>query len=165
MLAAARDAQRTQHDAANESAALGAVKYAFLQNRIGGDIVYDPDTSVSLHGNSGPYLQYAYARARSIRAKSSAEATTPNTLTEDERLLVQKLAQAAEVMERAAAELMPHLVCSYLYELAQVFNRFYERQRIIGDEREAERLFLVEVYADTLKRGLNVLGIDAPERM
>ncbi len=165
VLAAARDAQRTQHDAANESAALGAVKYAFLQNRIGGDIVYDPDTSVSLHGNSGPYLQYAYARARSIRAKSSAEATTPNTLTEDERLLVQKLAQAAEVMERAAAELMPHLVCSYLYELAQVFNRFYERQRIIGDEREAERLFLVEVYADTLKRGLNVLGIDAPERM
>jgi len=165
VLAAARDAQRTQHDAANESAALGAVKYAFLQNRIGGDIVYDPDTSVSLHGNSGPYLQYAYARARSILGKSSVESVKPSDLTDDERLLVQKLAQAAEVQERAAEELMPHLVCNYLYELAQVFNRFYERQRIIGDEREAERLFLVETYADSLKRGLNVLGIDAPERM
>ncbi len=165
VLAAARDAQRTQHDAANESAALGAVKYAFLQNRIGGDIVYDPDTSVSLHGNSGPYLQYAYARARSILAKSSGKSKQPNDLTDDERLLVQKLAQAAEVLERAAEELMPHLVCNYLYELAQVFNRFYERQRIIGDEREAERLFLVESYAASLKRGLNVLGIDAPERM
>lgn len=165
VLAAARDAQRTQHDAANESAALGAVKYAFLQNRIGGDIVYDPDTSVSLHGNSGPYLQYAYARASSILAKSSGKSKQPNDLTDDERLLVQKLAQAAEVLERAAEELMPHLVCNYLYELAQVFNRFYERQRIIGDEREAERLFLVESYAASLKRGLNVLGIDAPERM
>lgn len=165
VLAAARDAQRTQHDTANESAALGAVKYAFLQNRIGGDIVYDPDTSVSLHGNSGPYLQYAYARARSILAKSSVKSVKPSDLTDDERLLVQKLTQAAEVQERAAEELMPHLVCNYLYELAQVFNRFYERQRIIGDEREAERLFLVESYASSLKRGLNVLGIDAPERM
>jgi arginyl-tRNA synthetase len=165
VLAAARDAQRTQHDEANESAALGAVKYAFLQNRIGGDIVYDPDTSVSLHGNSGPYLQYAYARAHSILEKSDVEPTKPTDLTEDERLLVQKLAQTAEIFERAAEELMPHVVCSYLYELAQVFNRFYERQRIIGDEREANRLYLVDAYTASLKRGLNVLGIDAPEHM
>jgi arginyl-tRNA synthetase len=57
------------------------------------------------------------------------------------------------------------VVCSYLYELAQVFNRFYERQRIIGDEREANRLYLVDAYTASLKRGLNVLGIDAPEHM
>ena len=165
VLAAARDAQEEQHDNADESVALGAEKYAFLSNRIGGDIVYDPATSVSLQGNSGPYLQYAHARARSILSKASAEARTPESLTEGERLLVQKLAQSSEIIERAAEELMPHLVCTYLYELAQVFNRFYEQSRIIGDEREAERLSLVTRYADTLKGGLELLGIDAPERL
>ena len=165
VLQAAREAQAAQHDDANESAVLGAVKYAFLQNRIGGDIVYDPGTSVSLHGNSGPYLQYAHARARSIMAKAGAEPKRPTDLTPGERDLTAKLAQSGEVMERAAAELMPHLVCNYLYELAQTFNRFYERERIVGDDREAERLYLVSTYTDRLARGLNLLGIDAPEHL
>jgi len=165
VLGAARQAQSTQHEEVNEPVALGAVKYAFLSNRIGGDIVYDPETSVSLHGNSGPYLQYAHARACSILAKATADQAEPTGLTDGERLLVQKLAQSSEVIERAAEELMPHLVCNYLYELAQVFNRFYEQSRIIGDEREAERLALVQRYATTLADGLNLLGIEAPERL
>jgi arginyl-tRNA synthetase len=165
VLEAARQAQAEAHDGASEAIVLGAVKYAFLSNRIGGDIVYDPATSVSLHGNSGPYLQYAQARARSIMAKSSVEPTRPEYLQEGERSLPQKLAEYSEIVERAAAELMPHLVTNYLYELAQVFNRFYESQRILGNEREATRLWLVERYADTLKNGLNILGIEAPERI
>ena len=60
---------------------------------------------------------------------------------------------------------MPHHICTYLYELAQEFNRFYEKNRVIGDDREALRLSLVETYADTLKAGLELLGIHAPERM
>lgn len=63
------------------------------------------------------------------------------------------------------AELLPHLVCNYLYELAQEFNRFYEQSRIIGDEREAVRLSLVKTYRDTLAVGLKLLGITAPERL
>jgi arginyl-tRNA synthetase len=165
VLGAAREAQAAQHDDKNEPVVLGAIKYAFLANRIGGDIVYDPETSVSLHGNSGPYLQYAHARARSILAKSTVEPVIPQSLTDSERLLVQKLSHSAEVVERAASELMPHLVCNYLYELAQVFNRFYEQSRIIGDEREAVRLSLVSSYADTLADGLSLLGIDAPEQL
>lgn len=165
VLEAARGAQATQHEDKNEQVVLGAVKYAFLSNRIGGDIVYDPETSVNLHGNSGPYLQYAHARARSILAKATATPVIPDVLTDEERMLVQKLSQSAEVVERAAAELMPHLVCNYLYELAQVFNRFYEKARIIGDEREAVRLALVHRYADTLAGGLGLLGIEAPEQL
>ena len=165
VLAAAREAQSEQHTAANESTVLGAVKYAFLQNRIGGDIVYDPETSVSLHGNSGPYLQYAHARARSIIAKSSVTPEQPTELDDEERRLVQKLAQSSEMVERAAQELTPHLICNYLYELAQSFNRFYEKARIVDDEREAMRLALVERYAKTLADGLNLLGIEAPERL
>jgi arginyl-tRNA synthetase len=165
VLEAARTAQTEAHDTASESIVLGAVKYAFLQNRIGGDIVYDPANSVSLHGNSGPYLQYAHARAQSIVAKSSMQATKPTSLTDEERLLVQKISESAGVLERAAETMMPHLVTTYLYELAQVFNRFYEKQRIIGDEREPERLYLLGVYAGTLQGGLNLLGIDAPDKL
>lgn len=164
VLGAAREAQAEQQTA-NEQVVLGAIKYAFLANRIGGDIVYDPATSVSLHGNSGPYLQYAHARARSIIAKSTVAPARPDSLNDDERALVRMLSLSSETIERAASELMPHLVCNYLYELAGEFNRFYERSRIIGDEREAERLYLVERYAATLKSGLGLLGIDAPERL
>ena len=78
---------------------------------------------------------------------------------------MQKLAQSSEMVERAAQELTPHLICNYLYELAQSFNRFYEKARIVDDEREAMRLALVERYAKTLADGLNLLGIEAPERL
>ena len=69
------------------------------------------------------------------------------------------------MVARATTELMPHHVCTYLYELAQEFNRFYENNRVIGDDRQQLRLGLVESYADTLKEGLALLGIHAPERM
>lgn len=149
----------------NEDTALAAVKYAFLKSRMGGDIIYDPEESVALEGNSGPYLQYAHARARSILAKTEAQAAELQELEPDERALVRKIGEYHEIVDRAVAELMPHHVCTYLYELAQAFNRFYEKNRVIGDERERVRLKLVERYADTLKAGLVVLNISAPDHM
>ena len=86
-------------------------------------------------------------------------------LQPDERTLVRKLSEYAEVVDRATAELMPHHICTYLYELAQTFNRFYENNRVIGEPRERIRLGLVSHYADTLKQGLELLGIHAPGRM
>jgi arginyl-tRNA synthetase len=146
---------------------LGAVKYEFLKNRIGGDIIYDPQESVSLEGNSGPYLQYAHARARSILSKavSGSEGDLSDGLQAGERSLVRKISEYTEVVEKATNELMPHYIATYLYELAQAFNRFYEHNRVIGDERESIRLGLVNKYAATLKEGLNLLGIAAPDRM
>lgn len=150
----------------NSDTVLGAVKYAFLKNRLGGDIIYNPEESVSLEGNSGPYLQYAHARACSILAKSEQSAAgEPVVLEPAERSLLRKITEYPEVVERATAELMPHYICTYLYELAQSFNRFYEHNRVIGNERQAIRLQLVERYAATLKNGLTLLGITAPERM
>jgi arginyl-tRNA synthetase len=152
-----------------EETVLSAVKYAFAKNRIGGDIVYDPSESIALEGNSGPYLQYAHARARSILGKAGAMShesqVMSHELQPDERTLVRKLTEYAEAVERATAELMPHHICTYLYELAQQFNRFYEKNRVIGDDREQARLSLVSHYADTLKNGLTLLGIHAPDRM
>jgi arginyl-tRNA synthetase len=150
---------------ADEAVVLGAVKYAFLKQRMGADIIFEPKESVAIEGNSGPYLQYAHARARSILAK--APVTQPATLglEADERTLVRKLSEWAETIDKAVSELMPHHVCTYLYELAQTFNRFYEKNRVIDDPRQAVRLQLVRRYADTLRTGLELLGIAAPERM
>jgi arginyl-tRNA synthetase len=149
----------------DDRAILGAVKYAFLKQRIGADIIYDPKESVSLEGNSGPYLQYAHARARSILARSKAEASKIENLETDERRLLRKISEYSEVVDRATNELMPHHICTYLYELAQVFNRFYEHNRVIGDKREAVRLRLARSYAGVLQNGLALLGIAAPDKM
>ena len=144
----------------------GALRYAFLRVRVGSDIVFDINEAVSIQGNSGPYLQYAHARACSILAKSSVESTVQiSELDTNERELVRKIGEYSEVLDKAVTELMPHHICNYLYELAQEFNRFYEKSRIIGDEREALRLHIVELYRSTLARGLRVLGIVAPEKM
>ncbi|HVQ43526.1 MAG TPA: arginine--tRNA ligase [Candidatus Saccharimonadia bacterium] len=166
ILEAATAAARSIVPASTHETVLAAVKYAFLKQRIGGDIIYDPKESVSLEGSSGPYLQYAHARARSILAKSPAvDARQLVDLDAAERPVAAKIAEYADVVQRAAEELMPHHVAGYLYELAQVFNRFYESSRVIGDARQPQRLVLVGLYADVLAAGLGLLGIAASERL
>jgi arginyl-tRNA synthetase len=147
---------------------LGAIKYAFLKRRLGGDFAYDPEESVSLEGNSGPYLQYAHARACSILSKADKKADVDLAQEElggFERSLLKKLGEYSEVKGKALNELLPHHICTYLYELAQVFNRFYENSRVINDPRQNIRLYLVERYSIVLKSGLELLGIDAPDHL
>jgi arginyl-tRNA synthetase len=145
---------------------LAAVKYSMLKHRLGQDIVVDVKESVNLEGNSGPYLQYAHARAKNILAKAGEAKEVKSTdLDDNERSLVRKLSEYSEAVEKATKELMPHHVATYLYELSQVFNRFYEKSHVLGDEREAIRIKLVERYADVLKEGLGLLGIIAPDKM
>lgn len=161
------EAARQAAPEASEETILAAVKYALTKNRMGGDIAYDPRESIALEGNSGPYLQYAHARARSILAKLGQiePLTEAAELESEERALVVKLGQYTEAVDLAVQERMPHHICTYLYELAQEFNRFYEKNRVLNDPRQAERAFLVQKYADTLQSGLELLGIVAPERM
>ncbi len=181
---AATEANKRATGRDDEQTVLGAIKYSFLKNRIGADLIFDPEESVSLEGNSGPYLQYAHARARSVLAKASdsrhAELVSASRgssdgvlkqvqddggLQADERSLLRKISEYSEVVEKATNELLPHYICTYLYELAQRFNQFYEHNRVIGDKRETVRLKLVDHYADTLKSGLTLLGITAPDKM
>jgi len=167
VLAAASSANKVASGNDQTETVLGAVKYAFLKQRIGGDIIYDPNDSVALQGDSGPYLQYAHARACSILHKGvqSTEYRVLSTFEPDERRLVVKISEYPEVVASAASELAPHHVCGYLYSLAQEFNRFYENNRVVGDPRETQRLALVSAYTKVLKSGLSLLGIHAPEKM
>ena len=159
------EALKTTGGTVTDDIIAGALRYQFLKVRIGGDVVFDVNESVSIHGNSGPYLQYAHARARSILAKTEAGDVEIDAFEPGERSLVRKIGEYAEVVDKAVAELMPHHVANYLYELAQVFNSFYEHNRVLGDERERLRIHLVGAYADTLRTGLGLLNIPAPERM
>lgn len=150
--------------------ALGAIKFAFARYRLGSDIAFDIEETVSLQGNSGTYIQYAHARACSILAKTDKQIneievnSLPQT-EESERSLLQKLSEFPGVIAKASNEFMVHGICRYLYELAQEFNRFYEKNRVIGSEREELRLKMVARYRDTLAEGLKLLGIDAPDKM
>lgn len=180
VIESARQAGLDSGRAVTEDTILAAIKYAFLRVRIGSDVVYDPNESIALEGNSGPYLQYAHARARSILAKAAVpsevgaakpgrsagvEAGNVGDLEPGERSLVRKLSEYDEAVAKAVTELLPHYICTYLYELAQAFNSFYEHNRVIGNQREQLRLHLVRTYADTLKDGLGLLGIIAPDSM
>ena len=152
---------------------MAAIRYTFLRQRIGPDIIFSIKDSVGLEGNSGPYIQYAHARARSILKKSidAGNSIAPELKTDQislepaERLLAMKISEFPEIVKRATEELMPHHICSYLYELSQEFNSFYESNRVLNDKRMYTRLHLVDIYAKVLKKGLKLLSIPAPEHM
>ena len=146
--------------------ALGAVKYAFLKVKMEGDIVFDVKESVNMQGNSGPYLQYALVRAKSIlRQGEKVYGGEVKELDEWERKLLLKILEWRGVVAGAVEELAPHKVCTYLYELAQEFSRFYENDKVVGGENEALRRELVAKYAEVLATGLGLLGIKTPEKM
>ena len=148
-----------------EDVAKAAIRYQFLKVRIGNDIVFDVEEAANLQGNTGPYLQYAYVRALSILRRAQEKSSPDRDFDASEHGLLLKISEYKEVLGRAVKELMPHYIANYLYELTQEFNRFYEKNRIIDDSREAQRLYVARLYADTLKDGLSVLGIPAPEKM
>ena len=147
---------------------VGAVKWAMLKVDPKSDITFDLERSVSLEGNSGPYVQYAYARACSVLRKaedldySGAVEMSANSVYDLERVL----AQFPVVMRRAINDLAPHDVCTYLFELAQAFNSFYAENPILGSGSEEQyRLLLTQAVATTIRNGLGSLGIDVVERM
>jgi arginyl-tRNA synthetase len=150
-----------------EQVALGAIKYMILRQAPGSDIIFDEEKSLSLEGDSGPYLQYALVRAKSVLEKSkllpsSAKATKgESAITPLERLIL----HFPEVVARAASELAPNLLVNYLTELAGEWNSFYAKERIIGGDFEAHKLLVARAFVQTMTNGLTLLGIPAPARM
>ena len=155
-----------EYNSTDEKVYLGATKYAFLKYKMGGNIIFDPKESVKMTGNSGPYLLYSCVRAKKILQKTSqSPKNNKGVIADTERNLMKKILEYKEVLSEAVAEIAPHKLTNYLYELAQDFSRFYENCPVNGSDREAERLKLVQVYLDTMTHGLDILGIKIPESM
>ena len=150
---------------------LGAVKYADLVPNRQSDYVFDWDRMLALNGNTAPYLQYAYARIRSIfrRGGDSAEPAPADLLLEapEELELAKTMLQFGLVLETAADEYRPNLLCNYLYDLAGRFTRFYEACPVLKADpaQRATRLALCELTARVLRQGLHSLGIETIEQM
>lgn len=152
---------------------IGAVKYADLCKTRTNDYMFNWDGMLSFEGNTGPYLQYAYTRIQSIFRKAGIEASSLSgdiAIAEpQEKALALKLAQFTECVEQVAADALPHLLCTYLYDLASLFSTFYEACPILKDsvapETKNSRLLLSAKVAETLKAGLGLLGIEVMERM
>lgn len=161
-----RASERNTDPLIAEQVALGAIKYMILRQAPGSDIIFDREKSLSLEGDSGPYLQYALVRARSVLEKApSAKHEAPNKILESPHLLERILLHFPKVVARAARELSPNLLVTYLTELAGEWNSFYAKERIIGGEHEAHKLLVTRAFATTMQNGLAILGIPAPEKM
>ncbi len=158
-----------------ESVTLAAVKYSVLKTHPTLNVAFDIKQSISLEGNSGPYLQYTYARANSVLIKSQITDNKPQVYTcekynlnSEEAKVVKTLHEFEEVTDEAAEKLCPNLVCNYLYKLAQGFNTFYNQHSILSADNMEQirfRVKLTETTAMVLKNGLNLLGIDVLEKM
>ena len=150
--------------------ASGAIKWNDLKRDSKQDIVFDWDDILNMQGNSGPYMQYAFVRTQSILAKaeerSSLQPTTYN-LQPEERDLLLLLSQFSEIMEEAANRFAPSILCTYLFELAQSFNLFYQKHQILKAEGDARnlRLTITDATGKVIKQGLGLLGITPPDRM
>ncbi len=160
-----RDVKDTE--TVSQQIAVGAIKYAVLKQGSGRDIVFDPDKSLSLEGDSGPYLQYAHTRALSLvrAAKEAGIEPGRDDMPEEASALERVLIHYPSVVERAARELEPHYITTYLTELAGAFNSWYAQGKVIGGTSPHYGVWLAYAAIKTLKEGLDTLGIPAPEEM
>ena len=150
---------------------LGALKYFILKVDARKNMLFNPEESIDFNGNTGPFIQYTYARIRSIMRKSeglSAADLSQATLSTKETELIQHLGDLPAVIEQAAGDYNPSCIATYCYELAKEFNQFYHDYSILHEENAANRALRIELskaVAQNLKNGMSLLGIEMPERM
>lgn len=160
--------RKTKGDA--KKIAVGAVKYANLKNENNKNITFDWESSLNFEGDSGPYMQYGYARASSILRKAKKTRKNKNkiaikSLEDKEIQLIKKLSEFPGNVEKSSKQLNPSLIANYSLQLAHSFNEFYHSCPVIGNESEAFRLELVRAFRTVMKNSLWLLGIDALEEM
>ena len=153
-----------------EKVGIASVKYADLSKNRTSDYVFDWSTMLAFEGNTAPYLMYAYARIKSILRKDEAqgfEQSIQSISEPEERLLLLKILQLDEIAQAVANECFPNQLCNYLYELAGLFMRFYEACPILKASKtvKGSRLALASLTAETLRVGLDLLGIETLEQM
>jgi arginyl-tRNA synthetase len=149
---------------------LGALKYFILKVDPKKRILFDPKSSVDFQGNTGPFIQYTYARIQSIIRKANFDYSKPVSikLHKKEKELLKQLELFPETIKQAAANYSPAVIANYTYDLVKEFNSFYQNVHILGEEDQDKKVFRVQLskkVADTIKLAFSLLGIQVPERM
>ena len=153
---------------------MGALKYFILKVDARKNMLFNPEESIDFNGNTGPFIQYTYARIRSILRKAQSTLNTLNfpstlsTLNEKEVELIQKMNEFGAAVEQAGKDYSPSGIANYCYELTKVFNQFYHDYSILNEpdeQKKAVRLMLAKNVAKIIKNGMGLLGIEVPERM
>lgn len=166
--------EEKDRDDVSEKLSIAAIKYSFLKNGIGKDISFDFKESLSLDGNSGPYLEYTLARCNSILEQSQLRYTGLNTesldtsiINDEERSIMSQLMKFPEVVMNAANKYAPQTITTYLFDLAQKYNLFYTKHSVLKAEghEKSVRLLITKATAQVLKNGLSLLGIKSVEKM
>ena len=170
-----KDMTEAERDEIARIVGLGALKYFILKVDARKNMLFNPEESIDFNGNTGPFIQYTYARIRSIMRKAEAEGITlPASLSADAPLcqketeLIQKISEFGAAVEQAGKDYSPSGIANYCYELTKEFNQFYHDYSILGADTQEEkvvRLVLAQNVAKTLKNGMALLGIEVPERM
>ncbi len=151
-----------------EHIATGAIRFFFLKFDPLKNFVFDPNASLSFEGETGPYVQYTHARIASMLRKNDAgDATFTQLNTAEDKQLIKTLDEFQSIVEKMATDLKPSALCNYLIKLAQGFNSYYAKHKIIQEDKktQADRIALIQAVAHVLKVGLELLGIVAMERM
>jgi len=150
---------------------LGALKYYILKVDPRKRILFDPKESVDFQGNTGPFIQYTYARIQSILRKATFDYSQPITdieLHEKEKELIKIIENYPEIIQQAAANHSPALIANYTYDLVKEFNSFYQNVSILGEENQDKKIIRVQLskkVSDIIKSAFSLLGIEVPERM
>ncbi|MCE9643882.1 arginine--tRNA ligase [Candidatus Parcubacteria bacterium] len=150
-----------------EMVAIAAIKHTILRQAPGKDIIFDPAQALSLEGDSGPYLQYALVRTKTLLAKAAEVGETPTleNIPSEAADVERLLHRFPQILARSAADLAPQHVVTYITEVASAFNAFYAGTRVIGNPHVGYYLALTQAVGVVLENGLSVLGIPTPERM
>ena len=153
---------------------MGALKYFILKVDARKNMLFNPEESIDFNGNTGPFIQYTYARIRSILRKASSisrisrESRASSPLNDKEIELIQKMSEYPAAVEQAGKDYSPSGIANYCYELTKIFNQFYHDYSILNEEDEQKRqvrLVLARNVAKVIKNGMSLLGIEVPERM
>ena len=160
----------TEQEEMIKAVAIGAVKFSDLASDPRKDVIFDWDKIMSLDGDSGPYLQYTYARCKSVLNKTAIKEqknidTAPESINEDEMALVREFYKFEEKIVEAAERFSPSVIAEYILSVARKYNEFYAKNRIIDQKEEVFRVFLTKTTASVIETGLDILGIETVEKM
>lgn len=162
------DASEEEKQTLYKNVGLAALKYFILKVDPKKRMLFNPEESVDFNGNTGPFIQYTYARIQALKRRKGnydLKGFEGFNLEKEERELIKKIEQFPDIVKEAGAGYSPAIIANYIYDLVKIYNQFYQSIQIFGTEKEDLRIGLSHKCGEVIKSGMKLLGIDVPERM